>query len=510
MQSSKFAQYNRDQTQEEFEALKLSIKTLGQLDPIVSYKGEILDGRHRYKACIELGIQPVIVQFEGSDSDAEAFVQAKEVRRHQTLSQLAIQAAMRWQEKKSDNLNIHDFFAAYGVQSPTRVRDSIRLLEKNRDTAERVFRGEMPMYRAMDLHFPKVESKIVYKRIKPNFPSDDDVTADVTSPTREERAELKTARKELEQAKEQVKALQAELDTFAALENSLKVPPVRFHKAPSGHRTGTAVVLASDWHVEKPVHTDKVNGLNEYDLEICKRRVGRMQSGILNLLEMQRQVFDIKTLVLWLGGDFIQGYLRNDDRTNNLLPPLEATQFAQDRIVELIDYILHNAQYIERIIIPTSSGNHGRTEEKPSVSDHENLNYENHMYHSIQRFYRENPRVQMQIASGLVNYLDVYGFRVRFIHGHVIKSMGGVGGITIPINKWIARMDRGIQANLTCMGHFHQQLFMNHLFTNGSMIGYDDYAQSIGASPERPKQVEFIIDAKEGPCSYHDLWLEPR
>lgn len=47
-----------DFTKEEYEALVGDIKQNGQIDPIMTYEGQIIDGRHRFKACQELGIEP--------------------------------------------------------------------------------------------------------------------------------------------------------------------------------------------------------------------------------------------------------------------------------------------------------------------------------------------------------------------------------------------------------------------------------------------------------------------
>jgi hypothetical protein len=58
-----------------------SIKDKGQLDPIVTHDGMILDGRHRYRACVELGMAPAFVEFQGDD--ALGFVIAKNVHRRQ-------------------------------------------------------------------------------------------------------------------------------------------------------------------------------------------------------------------------------------------------------------------------------------------------------------------------------------------------------------------------------------------------------------------------------------------
>jgi len=42
-----------------------NIREHGQLEPITLYDGMILDGRNRYKACLDLGIKPKTRQYEG-------------------------------------------------------------------------------------------------------------------------------------------------------------------------------------------------------------------------------------------------------------------------------------------------------------------------------------------------------------------------------------------------------------------------------------------------------------
>jgi ParB-like chromosome segregation protein Spo0J len=48
---------------EELNLLARDIKTRGQLEPIIVYKGLILDGRNRYRACQIAGVKPRIEEF---------------------------------------------------------------------------------------------------------------------------------------------------------------------------------------------------------------------------------------------------------------------------------------------------------------------------------------------------------------------------------------------------------------------------------------------------------------
>jgi hypothetical protein len=79
--------------EDEFRALVEDIKRQGLLDPIVTLNGAILDGRNRYRACIEGGVEPMFVEWQGR-GDPLAFVISRNlVRRHLTAGQRALIAA---------------------------------------------------------------------------------------------------------------------------------------------------------------------------------------------------------------------------------------------------------------------------------------------------------------------------------------------------------------------------------------------------------------------------------
>lgn len=71
-----------------FAELKADIAKNGQHEPIWIYNGEILDGRNRHKACIELEIEPVCKTYTG-DSPAAFVWSLNGPRRHLTSSQKA-------------------------------------------------------------------------------------------------------------------------------------------------------------------------------------------------------------------------------------------------------------------------------------------------------------------------------------------------------------------------------------------------------------------------------------
>jgi site-specific DNA-methyltransferase (adenine-specific) len=78
---------------DEFEQLKADIKQNGLLEPIWLHSdGSIIDGRNRYRACIELGIEPEFKTWNGEGSLTGFVVSLNLHRRHLTASQRAMVA----------------------------------------------------------------------------------------------------------------------------------------------------------------------------------------------------------------------------------------------------------------------------------------------------------------------------------------------------------------------------------------------------------------------------------
>lgn len=97
----------------EFDDLVRSIKDNGQHDPVVLLDNMILDGRNRYRACREAGIEPRVQQFSGKDPIS--FVMDHNIhRRHLNESQRAMIAAKLATMRLGDNQHMKE-----GVETST-------------------------------------------------------------------------------------------------------------------------------------------------------------------------------------------------------------------------------------------------------------------------------------------------------------------------------------------------------------------------------------------------------
>lgn len=70
-----------EQSEEEYQALLESIRKCGQLRPILVYQDQVLDGRHRLRACKQLGIEPKFQIFTENGSTAIDIVVAENIAR---------------------------------------------------------------------------------------------------------------------------------------------------------------------------------------------------------------------------------------------------------------------------------------------------------------------------------------------------------------------------------------------------------------------------------------------
>ena len=75
----------------EFNFLKENILQEGLLEPIVLYQDKILDGRNRYRACLDTGVEPEFISYEGNNPLSYS-ISLNLHRRHLTSGQRAILA----------------------------------------------------------------------------------------------------------------------------------------------------------------------------------------------------------------------------------------------------------------------------------------------------------------------------------------------------------------------------------------------------------------------------------
>ena len=285
------------------------------------------------------------------------------------------------------------------------------------------------------------------------------------------------------------------------------VRPIKPREFKSGEREATWVALASDWHIEETVDPAKVNGLNSYNLSIARNRVERYFSGVSWLVNYHTEKFKLRDGILWLGGDLITGYLREENLEDNQCSPVVAAARLVEWISEGIRFLLKTTD-TELIKVICNSGNHGRLTHKVRPATREENSLEWLVYNMLAREFANEKRIQFVLPHGVHTYAQVYDWTLRFTHGDAAKYGGGVGGVMIPIRKALYRWNTGRKADWTNMGHFHQYHDLKDLVINGSLIGFNPYALEIGADYEEPLQAFYLVDSKRGKTMPASVWVK--
>ncbi|KKN34612.1 hypothetical protein LCGC14_0792020 [marine sediment metagenome] len=136
METHKFADIFPMIEGNELKVLKDDIKEHGLLNPIILYDNKILDGRNRFKACNEIGIEPKFETYKGN-KPLEFVISLNLKRRHLTQSQagviaLSVMPLLEEEAEKRRRLSISEFRKT--GKTVAKIPPS-----KSRDTASTMF-----------------------------------------------------------------------------------------------------------------------------------------------------------------------------------------------------------------------------------------------------------------------------------------------------------------------------------------------------------------------------------
>ena len=310
------------------------------------------------------------------------------------------------------------------------------------------------------------------------------------------QSELSALRMKYAESLRTIETFEKERGVLGVLKQSME-PFAIEPKFGAGTSEATAVMVASDWHCEERVNPAKVNGLNEYDLDIAKARATQFFRAGMRLIDLLKQDVKIPTVVLPLLGDFITGQIHGaENAESNLLLPTDAVVYAQNLIVSGIEFMLdgHDGD----IIVLCHPGNHSRTTLTTRFASEHGHSYEYLMYLHLATYFKSEKRLRFIVSDSYHSYLPIYGKVVRFHHGHQLRYGGGRGGLFTPTYTSIDDWNKAKRADLDVFGHFHQLRDGGNFICNGSLIGYNAYAMSIKAHFEPPKQTLFLMDKKRG------------
>jgi len=294
--------------------------------------------------------------------------------------------------------------------------------------------------------------------------------------------------------------MQRQIDLLCELDKEIHRPVLKLkHQEQKSGKSRSVIVLPfSDLHLGEVVDPDTVSHLNTYNVDTAKIRVKAYFEKVMYLTNLMRTKTKIDHVVLALLGDMINGDIHEELREENELTGIEAVDLAEDMLIEGIDFLRNHGKF-KKISVACCFGNHGRTTRKPRNSTAWKNNLEYLLYRHLAKLYSGQNDITFQLTKGYHNYVEMWpDWTVRFHHGDKISYHGGVGGISIPVNKAVWKWSNIKRVKLDVFGHFHQCKEDHMWVSNGSVIGFNAYAMGIKADYEPPRQRFLVIEEDKG------------
>lgn len=262
---------------------------------------------------------------------------------------------------------------------------------------------------------------------------------------------------------------------------------------------GIPTLLLSDFHWGEVVLAPEVGGVNEFNMEIARKRLQRVVEKTCDLLR-NHVVGDYPGLVVCLGGDMISGSIHDELEQTNEGTVMEQ---ALDVFEHLQTALRSLADEFGKVHVPCVTGNHGRSNRKWQAKRRATLSYEWLVYQFLQRAFAGDDRFTWAIPDGPDVDFDLLGTRYRLTHGDTFKAGDGIIGPLGPITRGTLKRSHMAASmhqpfDYLLMGHWHSLIWGSGQIVNGSLKGFDEFAMSLSITPEPPAQALWLTTEQHG------------
>jgi transposase-like protein len=268
-------------------------------------------------------------------------------------------------------------------------------------------------------------------------------------------------------------------------------PPI--WSQPPERKGGRSIFIAhtSDVHAGEVISPGEIDGINAYDIDICRDRMKRYFEAVCTIAPRWLHGSECDGVLLTMGGDLISGDIHDElTRTNDLT--------SHEQVAAVIEIYAAGIAMLREVFgavhVVAVPGNHGRTTVKPTAKLAARLSYDI-LAASMLRARISDPAVTWQIATGADVVVPLYGRNLLVTHGDRIGTAGGMGfaGPELPIIRGAHKIRQQAQSvrrliDLILMGHYHTSTAVRGVLANGSVVGYSEYGNSLRAAVEPPQQ----------------------
>lgn len=311
---------------------------------------------------------------------------------------------------------------------------------------------------------------------------------------------LESALHSYENQSEQAHAIKDVIGSMARQCEELDPPTWMVKEQGTAKSPGVPTLFLSDLHWGETVFASQINGVNEYNIKIARKRMETCVDSAIHLLKIISPKMGYPGIVMPLGGDMISGNIHDELTATNELNSMPAVL---DLYGVLLGVINAMADKFGHVFLPCVSGNHGRDTRKIWNKDRHHTSFDWLLYRFLAKHFDGDKRVTFFVPDGPDAYYKVYNYAYLLTHGDSFRGGDGVIGVMGPIIRGDhKKRSRNAQIDMDydCMllGHFHQYVHHGRFIINGSLKGMDEYAWANNFGFEPPQQALWLTHPKHG------------
>lgn len=304
------------------------------------------------------------------------------------------------------------------------------------------------------------------------------------------------------------------LDTIRDVLTSMPVLKPQRVTVPSGKARGVhaAVAHLSDIHAGEYVDLDAMGGIAQYDMEICRQRIGLWANKVLYLTELRRSRLEIPYLRIALDGDVVSGIIHDELERTNAVVIVEQVAWVTMWLAHAIAQVA--AHFPGGTVVECTVGNHGRTRQKKEFKEKYN-SWDYVCYQMLAQYLRGYDHIKFVIPKAWWSVMDVLGTRILHWHGDGVRGWAGFPwyGIDRAVKELRQTLQpHGVYFDMAIFAHFHVPTMCEGptgpFYGNGNFKGGDEFAFGALHKNVRPIQNLFFIHDEHGEVGYEKIYLD--
>jgi len=342
---------------------------------------------------------------------------------------------------------------------------------------------------------------------------------------REEHSELSTELRstiaEKDKVLEEYKRSHGKLEDFFA-QLAINIQPVL--ELPSTYKVGTgkvgspcvAVMRISDGHLGAVQFADEIEGFNEFNPEICRKRQVDYAQRFCKWVDITRGAYQVDEVAVIVTGDLISGDIHDELRVTNAFPtPVQCVKAAE----VLVEQMRIVSRAFSKVTVHfLVEDNHARLTKKPQAKE-AGYNSFNYVVGKIAEIYLSKIRnIEFNIYPQYEKVISVLNRNYLISHGHGIRGWMGIPWYSIERHvgkESKARLQiimddiskaKSIGFHKFIFGHYHTYFETDLYSCCPSVSGTDAYDHKSGRHAD-PGQSGWIVHPKLKEINFNNFRL---